>query len=107
MHLSRRARERVLVMSLALFLCGAAWSVAVSHGPLAKKFLSGPVGNFIGDGCFYFSVPGWLVAISIFGYNSGSNVLTQFAAVAANTMLYGVLVILILRTARSFVSRTD
>lgn len=105
MHPSKSAKESVLVMSLALFLSTVAWSPAVPHGPLATAFLGGPAGNFVGDWCFYLSVPGWLLAVSIFGYESGASVLSQLVVVGANTMLYGIVVILILRAASFLAAR--
>jgi hypothetical protein len=100
MHLSKAAKESVLVMSLALFLSAVAWLLAVSH--LAMAFLGGHVGNFVGDACFYLSVPGWLLAVLLFGYDQ-PNPLPSL-----RTRFYtGVVVILILRAARFFASRSD
>jgi hypothetical protein len=92
----------LIVMSGTLVVCTCAWLVTISHGPLATVFLKGAVGYAIGDACFYLSSPGWFVAVGIWGYDSGASVLSSCLVVGVNTVLYGMVVILLRNVARYF-----
>ena len=96
------APNPLVVMSATLIVCTFAWLVAISHGPLATVFLKGSVGYAIGDACLYLSSPGWFVAVGIWGHDSGASVLSSCLAVGVNTMLYGMVVILLRNVARYF-----
>jgi len=52
-------------------------------------------------------MPGWLLTVSIWGYDSGATVLSQCFTVAVNATLYGMVVVFLLKAARSFGSRNN
>ena len=89
------------MISVTVVVCTCAWLVAISQGSLATVFLKNPIGYAIGDACFYLSSPGWFLAVGIWGYDSGATLLSQCCVVGVNTVLYGSLVMLLWKVARS------
>ena len=65
-----------------LFAQGRIFTHTLSHSALDK---------IVSDGSYILSLPGVLLAVAIWGYNSNRTVLSDIFIIAFNGILYGVL----------------
>jgi len=97
--MQRSNREKVVIVALTAILCAV--DLLFAQGRIFPGILSNsPLAKPIFDGSYYLCLPGVAVAISIWSYNSGRTVLSDFVIVAVNAALYSVLIILIITAAR-------
>ena len=57
------------------------------------------------DGCYLLSLPGVMLAVAIWGYNSNRTLLSGIVIVAVNAVLYGVPMILLTTLVRYWRTR--
>jgi len=89
------AREAAIVIPAIAVLCLIA--LLIAQGRLFPDFLvRSPLYKPAGDGCYYMSMPGVIVAIAIWGYSSGRTVWSDLVVISTNTILYSTPIVLFL-----------
>ena len=97
MNRAKLTKTLLAVVPANASLCALAWAVVVGHvAPPPRMFEFVPM---------VLSVPGWALAIAIWGYNSGESVLSDALIVATNTFVYSVAEILLLQVAQAVCNR--
>jgi hypothetical protein len=86
-------RQAVLVGTITLTLSAIALLYAQGR-ILPQTFLFGPLSRLIGYGCFVWSLPGVMLAVTIWGYNSNRTILSDAVIVAVNGILFAVPIVL-------------
>lgn len=82
-------RQSVLISAITWALCGIA--LLLAQGRLFPRGIAPTVVEKpMGDACFIMSLPGTMVAVGIWGYNSGRTVLSDVLIVTLNAILYAI-----------------
>jgi hypothetical protein len=95
----RIAKESAVVFGVALFLCALALLFAQGR-IFPQALISTPLEKPVADNCFRISLPGVLLAVAIWGYNSNRTVLSDLLIVTVNATLYAIPTILLLHWVR-------
>jgi hypothetical protein len=97
--MQRSSGEKVVITVFTAIFC--AINLPFAQGRIFPGILlNSQLAKSIFDGSYYLCMPGVVVAIAIWGYNSGRTILSDFVIVAVNTALYSILIILVLASAR-------
>ena len=75
----------VLCAMVMLVAQGRLFPEAIANGPFAKQVF---------DGCFLVSLPGFIVAMAIWGYYHEGTIISDLLMIAVNSALYSTLSIL-------------
>jgi hypothetical protein len=89
---AKLSKALLLIVPANALLCALAWAVVAGHAAAPRRFEIVPM---------VLSMPGWLLAMLIWGYNSGESALSDALIVTANTVFYSMAEILLLRVGRA------
>jgi hypothetical protein len=89
------ARKAVIVIPAVTVLCLIA--LLMAQGRLFPDFVArSQWAKPVGDGCFYMSMPGGIVAAAIWGYSSARTIWSDLVVISVNVILYSTPIILFL-----------
>ena len=96
MNKAKLTKTILAVVPANASLCALAWALVTGHIAPPRVFEVVPM---------VLSVPGWFLAMAIWGDNSGEPVLSDALIVATNTFVYSVAEILLLQVAQAVYHR--
>jgi len=97
--MQRLARESAVVFAVSFTLCSLILLFAQGR-IFSRSLLDGPLAKPVGDGCFMLSLPGVILAVAIWGYNSSRTLLSDVLVVTVNATLYATPIILLVHWVR-------
>jgi len=97
--MQRGGGKKVAIIALTAIFC--ALDLLFAQGRIFPDvLLNSQLAKPIFDGSYYLCLPGVVVAMSIWGWNSSRTVLSDFVVIAVNAALYSALIILMISATR-------
>ncbi len=92
--MQRFVRQSVAVIAATMLLSTLA--LLIAQGRIFSQLSANPFAKVIGDGFFVFSLPGVMVAVAVWGYNSSRTTMSDVIIVLVNGVLYALPIVVVL-----------